>query len=277
MMGNHDLDEYSDERELEELREIAREAFGLDLEEVVRSGSEFNVVGIRSQNVLCSRRLDSRTYFVHDDRYGADLPSGSFAGSEAEQLGVARRILERIGIPADEIHTESVLKEQTQVAEVDSNGGQVRVEAAQPGKQLVRISRIVGSVPVWSSGMSLGVTREGNVGYLQLHWPELPSAAVREAHRLAYMVQHEWRAPEQPLAVVEEVQAGITHSPAIALVLDIVPAIRVIYRPAEGAAGKKKPFHHFDRHGNALAMPRHADLPPAPPLERTQSPTSARA
>jgi hypothetical protein len=115
--------------------------------------------------------------------------------------------------------------------------------------------------------MTLGLTRERRLGYVQLHWPELSGRALHEAHRLRYLVAHGWEAPPQPGAEVEEVQAGIIHSPAIAFMMDIQPVVRVVYRPAEGLRGQK-PVLYLDRHGGPMPLPRVADTPAEPALRR---------
>ena len=62
--------EYSDRAEMQEIERAAREILQLKFDKIVKSGAEANMIGIRSESVLFSRRLDSRTYFVHDERYG---------------------------------------------------------------------------------------------------------------------------------------------------------------------------------------------------------------
>jgi len=82
---------------------------------------------------------------------------------------------------------------------------------------------------------------------------------------LAYRAEHNWRAPEQFEAVVEAIEAGVIHSPAIGFLMDIYPAIRVIYKPKDPRYGKK-PVYFYDRHGKPVSVPRQADTP----LEATQ-------
>ena len=76
---------YSDEEELEELKELA-ESLGLKLGKLTQSGSDANLVGLRSEHMLFSRRLDSRTYFVHDARYGVGREAGVHTGPKREHL-----------------------------------------------------------------------------------------------------------------------------------------------------------------------------------------------
>jgi hypothetical protein len=260
-------DRYSDEAELEDLRRTAAEVFDLDFQEPVNAGSQANLVGIRSAHLLFSRRIDSRTYFVHDERYGMLGEAGAFQGPETEHLEACYRILDRLSIPRTEVASEAVLKEMTQVGQIDQETSRVLTEDPQEGKHIARLTRAIEGLPVWSSAMTLGLTRERRLGYVQLHWPELSGRALHEAHRLRYLVAHGWEAPPQPGAEVEEVQAGIIHSPAIAFMMDIQPVVRVVYRPAEGLRGQK-PVLYLDRHGGPMPLPRVADTPAEPALRR---------
>lgn len=270
MADHDDRDEderYSDGAEMEDLRRTATEVFGLDLQEPVNVGSQANLVGLRSANLLFSRRIDSRTYFVHDERYGMLGDVGAFQGPEAEHLEACHRILDRLSIPRTEVASEAVLKEMTQVGQLDRETGRMLTEEPQEGKHTARLTRAVENLPVWSSGMILGLTRERRLGYVQLHWPELSERTLYEAHRLRYRVAHGWEAPPQPGAEVEEIQAGIIHSPAIAFIMDVQPVVRVVYRPAKGLRGQK-PVLYLDRHGRQVPLPRMTDTPPEPAVAR---------
>jgi hypothetical protein len=271
MMTNHDdRDEderYSDEAELADLRRLAAEVFDLEFQEPVNAGSQANLVGIRSAHLLFSRRIDSRTYFVHDEHYGMLGEAGAFQGAETEQLEACHRILDRLSIPRTEVASEAVLKEMTQIGRLDQETSRVLAEEPQEGKHIARLTRAIEGLPVWSSGMTLGLTSGRGVGYVQLHWPELSDRTLHEAHRLRYRIAHGWEAPPQPGAEIEEVQAGIIHSPAIAFIMDIQPVVRVVYRPAEGLRGQK-PVLYLDRHGRPVPLPRVADMPAEPALRR---------
>jgi hypothetical protein len=266
------LAECSPEAELEQLRRIAEDTFGVKFgkDKVVRSGSEANLVGIRTEHVLFSRRLDSRTYFVQDTRFGIGREAGVFHGVDKAHLKACRDILKRLKISTSEIANEMVVKEHLQAARVDHKTQTVHKEKVQEGKYFARLSRAVAKRPVWSSGMVLGLTKDQSVGYLQLHWPELPTHVLEEAHHLAYRVENQWHAPEQAGADVESIEAGVIHSPAMALLMDIYPAIRVIYRPKDARLGQKA-VYFYDRHGKPVPIPRQADMPPETPLERHAS------
>jgi hypothetical protein len=256
---------YSDEEELKELEELA-ERLGLKLDEVARSGSEANLVGLRSEYVLLSRRIDSRTYFVHDTRYGVGREAGAHTGPH-EHLEACRRILGVLGIPVAEIGDEQVLIEQMQVAQVDRDRKVVHREEVEEGRRVASLSRQFDGLPVWSSTMLLGLTEDGGIGYLQLHWPELHTHVIHEAKRLRHKLTREWEAPAQPRAEVETIEAGVVHSPAVAFCMDIYPAIRVIYRPSDPRLGQKVVLH-LDRHGKQIPAPRQAELPFEEPQQR---------
>jgi hypothetical protein len=257
---------FSDEEELEELEELA-DRLGLKLGKLTQSGSDANLVGLRSEHLLFSRRLDSRTYFVHDVRYGVGREAGVHTGDEREHLEACRRILTALGIPLAEIGDEQVLVEQTQVAHVDPERQVVRKEEVREGRRLASLSRQLDGVPVWSSNMLLGLTADGGIGYLQLHWPELHAHVTHEARRLGHKLTRDWQAPEQPGAEVESVEAGIVHSPAVAFCMDIYPAIRVVYRPTDPRFAQKVVLH-LDRHGKHVPVPRQAELPFEEPQQR---------
>jgi hypothetical protein len=258
--------DYSDEAEIERVRLVAEDIFGLTFDRIVRSGSEANLVGIRSERMLFSQRLDSQTYFVQDSQYGVNRAAGVFKGSDEEHLEVSHSILGRLRIAPSEIREESVLKEQTQVAHVDRGKGEIRLEEREEGKSIVRILRQFRGLPVWSSSLMLGLTREKQIGFMQLHWPKISDHLITEGRRLTYMVKQGWQPPELQGTSVESVEAGIIHSPAIGLMMDMYPAIRVIYTPLDIRMGQK-PVLYLDRHGKSVPIPRQVELPMEGPTQ----------
>jgi hypothetical protein len=95
----------------------------------------------------------------------------------------------------------------------------------------------------------------GEIGFLEVHWPEIPIRVIEMARRYRELSGTNWRAPELEGAHIESVTAGILHSPAAATVMDIVPVIRVIYAPLDKRIGKK-PVAYVDPKGKPVAMPR---------------------
>src|SRR5262245_30329092 len=132
---------YSDKGEIADLRRVAGDVLGLKLGKIVKSGSERNAVGIQSQHLLVSRRLDSRTYFVQDQRHGVGGEAGVFRGPANEQISICKKIFRTLGLPLSEIGDASVLREQGQVAQVDQQTRQVRIAEIQEGKHIVWLTR----------------------------------------------------------------------------------------------------------------------------------------
>lgn len=261
--------DYSEDAELARLRELGERNLGLSFDEIERSGGAKNVIGLRSRDVLLSRRLDCLTYFVQHDGFGVGHDLGVFDGPDDELLGTCRSVLSSFGVPEAEIGFEGVVREQTQVASYDPESGRSDLEKPAPGNRFARIGRSVDGHPVWQSGCVLGLTGDRRIGHLQLHWPELPKAAVEEMRALAYRVERDWRSPAVEGAEAESVEAGITHSIAVGFVMDIYPAVRVVYAATTEGMGRK-PVRYLDRHGEDVPVPRTHDwnldevLPPRP-------------
>jgi len=264
--------EYSDERELKDVERLAR-TLGVEIGEVKESGDEANFVGIRSEQILVSKRLDSQTVFVHDESFGGD--GGSFGGSDDELIEISRRVLEELGVPSSEIGEPAIAHEATQAAQVDQEGRIISMEDPEQRRRVARLPRAIEGMPVWSSELVLALTERGRPGFLQLHWPELSSEVVQEARRLRHKVEKGWRPPAQPGATVESVEAGIIHSPAVGFVMDVYAAIRVIYKPRRKTIGRKLMLH-FDRHGKTVPAPRQFDLPPDQPTGPRKKPRAPR-
>lgn len=247
-------EDHSDQAEIRQLKNIAEERLGLRFDNIVESGSSANVKGIKSAHILFSQRLDSRTFFVKDDRYGSSKEAGIFRGSDAEHLELGRMTLNKLGIPTTEILDEKVLEEKTQAVELQNGGQSIRLGDVQKGRKLVRFFRQIEHFPVWSSNSVFGFTKDKQTGFMQVHWPEIPKHTVEEVHRLVHKLRLGWSPPEMQAASVEAVDAGIIHSPAIAFFMDIYPVIRVIYRPDMGCG--KKPVLYFDRDAKNVPIPR---------------------
>ena len=235
--------------------ELARGPLHLDVPAGVEVKTEKNFTGFRSGDVLFSRRSDSRTYFVQDRRYGAMQPGGTFAGSDAELIDRAREMLSALGLPASEVERASVLEEKTRVGHRDPVSNQMVLEPTQPGNRSVLVTRRIAGVPVFSSRALMEITKTGSAGFVELHWPDIPAGAVEEAHRLQTKVKSDWRPPGLEGARVESVEAGIIHSPAIGFVMDVYPAIRVVYASANGKLGRK-PVAYLDAAGKPVPVPR---------------------
>jgi hypothetical protein len=209
------------EEQLNLLDDIATNRLKLDLGKIERRGAEKNMAGIRSQYILVSKRLDSRTYFIQDDRYQGDEGSGIFQGSDEECIRLSDQVLRELAIPTKEIAKSVVMTEKLQTARYDPENKRYTPGQVRSGKRFVEVSRMVDGVPVFSSRALIGLARDQSVGFLDVHWPQFSETTVREAQRLQDLVQKGWRPPAQRGAVVESVEAGIIHSPALGFAMDI--------------------------------------------------------
>src|SRR5713101_5365119 len=113
---NEKLRDFSDKAETAAVQRMAEKVPHLNLGALVQSAAEGNMVGVRSEKGMFSRRLDSRTYFVQDRQYGVTREAGVFAGSDEELRKLASSVLSGLDIPASEIARTDVLQEKSQVA-----------------------------------------------------------------------------------------------------------------------------------------------------------------
>ena len=258
--------EYSDQAELASIQRMSAEVPHLNLGKLVQSAAEANMVGVRSERVTFSRRLDSRTFFAQNQGFGITREAGVFGGSDEELQKLAASVMSSLKIPAPEMGRVMVLQEKSQVAQVDPQTGKMRAEKEELGNRQVRIARSVEGIPVFSSHGVLSFTKGGDIGFMEVHWPEIPDYVVAEAHRLQYKVKNGWKAPPQKDAEVESIEAGIVHSPAVGFLMDVYPAIRVIYAPTDKRFGQK-PAIYFDREGHMLPPVRQFYSEPEPTCE----------
>ena len=250
---------------MQQLRKLASDAFGLDVSTVEREGAQDNMVGFRSKDVLVSKRNDSRTFFVEDVRYKSTKEESVTQESDEALVEASYEIMLKLWIPRDEISRASVLSEKVQTARYDSSTktyirGEIRV-----GKKYVEMERSMHGIRVFSSRALIGLMPERRVGSLEVHWPEIPQKVLVEAGRYLEAVKQGWKPPEQSGAVVETVEAGIIHSPAIGFAMDLYPVIRVIYGSEDKQIGRK-PVRYFDIEGHSVPLPRTFEKIDEPPL-----------
>jgi hypothetical protein len=226
-------------------------------------GTAANVSGIRTKTLTFSRRLDSRTIFATDARYGVTGRAGAWTGDDRTVVSACRRILRSAKVPSKEVAAIDVLVEMGQVAERVSDE-EFRVEEPALLRKLGRVQRALDGVPVWSSYATVGLADSGELGSLELHWPEVPATVWKEASVLQSLVERGLDPPALDGARPESIDAGILHSPAIGFSLDIVPAVRVVYLGDEIGVGRKATLY-LDRHGEPVPRPR--DIRPAEPKD----------
>src|SRR5438874_1755479 len=200
---------FSDAAETSRLQSIATQVLRLRLGPRPQLHSEANMIGFRTETVLVSRRLDSRTYFVQDVRKEKVPP---FKGADQELLQFTRRIFAGLNIPAAEIAQARVLREQEQLGQLDRDTGKISLGKVTPGDRWASISRKIDGIPVFSSRAMLQLNGENQLHFMELHWPAIPPDTLTEARRLAYRAKAGWKPPEMEGATIESAEAGILHS-----------------------------------------------------------------
>lgn len=250
------------------LADLATRVAGFDL-----AGGEFaqakNIVGLRAGTRLVSARNDSLTIFARDEEYGPTRAAGAYAGSGRTLVSRLRGALRAAGVPLKEVAAVSVLDEMGQQAELLGET-RYRLEDAALLARIAVASRSVEGIPVWSSRASLSLTGKREVGELEIHWPEIPKAHLREAALLNELASSGWAAPAQKGARTESIEAGIIHSPAVGFFMDLRPALRVVYQP-EDRSMRRKLMLYVDRHGEPIEALRSI----VGPDERPEGPRKA--
>jgi Family of unknown function (DUF6345) len=195
-----------------------------------------------------------------------DIQSGCSAvvvaagATREEQFSFSREILQRLEISHEEISKEEILREFGQAAQVDPQTQQlINVEPAREIRNFLNVTRQLKGIPVWSSHLQMGLTADRKIGFLELHWPIISESIIREAQRLTFKVCNGWEPPTIPAAMVESVEAGIIHTPAVGYFFDIHAAVRVIYKSLDQNIGRK-PMYHLDRHAEPILLRRTSEL-----------------
>ena len=88
--------------ESSELRAEASRIAGFKLRKP-EFGSAANISGLRDATFVFSRRLDCRTLFAADSRYGPQRKLGAWTGADKSAISTCRRILRAAGVPSAEI------------------------------------------------------------------------------------------------------------------------------------------------------------------------------
>jgi len=256
--------QHAERMESVELVKAASEIAGFKIAKREYGGAR-NISGIRSSTLTFSRRLDSRTIFATDNRYGLLGKSGAWCGADKIALARCRKVMRAAGVPTAEIAEITIVSEFGAVAEHPAKGDFKHGEP-QLLRKLVHATRTVGNIPVWTSYVRLGLTAKGDVGMLELHWPHLTPSLIKEASLLKAMVKRGFKPPSLAGARLESLAAGVMHSPAIGFFMDLTAAVRATYIGEDPAIGRK-PTLYLDRHGEPVMMPRDIPLPKQEPQE----------
>lgn len=255
-----------------ELREVIAPELGLIFEGDLKQGEEKNFFGIRSENLLLSSRKDSRTYFVQDLRWGVTRSGGVFEGPDDELIERCNEVAVQLGINQAEISEARVMQVMSNSASIVKSTGEVKIETPKKGERYGHLSRSVKGIPIFSSRVLMALDRKGDIGFLELHWPEIPDKVITKARMLNERVNSGWEPPQLAYAKFESIMVGIIHSPAVGFVMDIEPVIKVIYRPSNQEIGKK-PVLYLDAVGRPVPIPRQFEklkIPEEKVRERSQ-------
>ena len=272
-MPEHDeLHRYLSRIEAGELRETASRIAGFELTRA-EFGSAANMSGVRKGSFAFSRRHDSHTLFAHDARYGHLRERGAWTGSDRKAVAACRQILRASKVSTAEIAAIEVVSEFGRSAHRLS-GKEIQLGEPQLLRKLARAHRAIDGLPVWSSHALVGLAGDGELDWMELHWPQLSSPILKEADILRKLVARGFEPPEVPGARVESVEAGVLHSPAVGFFMDITAAVRVIYSVEEPGVGRK-PVLHLDRHGELVPEPRQVRMAEPEPKQRPE-PKAAR-
>src|SRR5262249_35746577 len=148
-----------------------------------------------------------RTYFIQDLRPAEQKEEKIFQGAEKEYTDRLHEVFRAFEIPAAEISEPRVMQEQTQEGRVEN--GKLVKEQPRAGKRWAAATRQVEGLPVFSSRALMTLSSDGRVGFLELHWPEIPAETVKQAHQFQERVRAKWQPPQLAGAHVESVEAGI--------------------------------------------------------------------
>jgi hypothetical protein len=233
-------------------------------------GSAANVSGVRTKTLVFSRRHDSRTMFASNAGYGHLGRAGAWTGPDRRAAAECRRVLRAAKVSVKEIGSIDVYAEMGQAAELAA-GNEIHLREPTLMRKLARARRAVDGLPVWSSYATVGLTADGDLGWLELHWPELPEAVVAEGRVLQELAERGVEPPELAGARPERVEGGIIHSPAVGFYMDVTAALRVIYRSDEPTVGRK-PTLYLDRHLEPVARPRDIPATDPDPVDRPRPP-----
>ena len=192
--------------------------------------------------------------------------AGAWTGADKPAIAACRQVIRAAGVPAAEIGEIRVLSEYG-AAGKRVGAKEVQVEPPELLRKMAVAQRVIDGLQVWSSHALVGLTRAGDIGSLEVHWPTLAPDVMKEAAVLGELVRRGFEPRPLPGAKIESIAAGIVHSPAVGFFMDASAAIRVVYigdKPQRG----RKPMMFYDRHGEPIPRPRDIELANPPDAGR---------
>lgn len=244
---------------------------GIALGKVIASGSSANMIGIRTEALSIGRRTDSRTLFIYNRGF-SDTQKGMYGGSDGSLIAAAQRLMRYLGIPLSEVAGARVLQEKLRSGHYDRPTRTVgALSPVLNGHRYAVFRREIGRIPVFTSRAWVALMPDGSYGDVKIHWPVISRQALLVAGQYqAFIRAGRFNPPPHAGSRVISVTAGIVHSPANALVMDVRPAIRVVYS-SNNRSLAKLPVAYVDANGRSIVMPRVFPKPPATWAGRSRS------
>src|SRR5260370_34764688 len=203
------------------------EELGIEIGQTSEKGIRGNFAGLRTDEVMFSRRLDSRSYFAYDRRF--TVSHGLYQGPDEKVASEARTVLAKLSVPSGELGSAKVIEEAGQTGHLDPGTRKLSLGKVTRGKRYVMFTRQVEGMPVFSSRAIIGFTSEGRLGFLNVHWPVISEADLKETRELRERVRRGWKAPVVSGARVESVEAGIVPFPFAAAIMEKHPVNPVLF------------------------------------------------
>jgi len=235
-----------------QLADVGSKVFGIKWGKIIAvSDRGFDVV--TDQTMTLSYRPAGNAWFVQNAAGRAE--GAGFRDSDAALASRGRAILAGLRSDPAEIGGIKVLQQYVTAGSVDPATRGVQVEPPRKDRRTLEVTRAIRKIPVWSSRLMLDLGVDGKVAAFEMSWPKISDDVLREAVRLDDLVRRGFKAPERKGGRIEEVKAGILHSPAIAQFNDEVAAIRVIYASTDPRISMKAMIY-LDANGRPVTMPR---------------------
>ena len=253
--------------EVARLRGLAEGVLGMKLGTIAQSGAAGNVAGLRTANVMVSRRLDSHTSFAEDFSYGVGGKAGVFEGTDEEMLARSRGIAEGLELPLGEIKEAVARHESTQTGWLNQETGRLEPQA-DPERPALR--RSVADRRRHPRVFVAGGDRPDSRGERGAHGGALAADLRRDPARgPAPAGGPEPRLEGSRAAGSAGGVGGSRRHPfrRRGFVMDVYPAIRVIYAPVDSRMGRKAVLY-LDEKGDPVPVPRQfekVDEPALPP------------
>jgi hypothetical protein len=251
-----------------------------------RAAGPFRTVTTRGGFYLDRTDLGSFIYFR--PAYGRD--SATLDSTKTTREALLKRIDSLISIVAPTATGRRFLRFQDHfVGSVDLKDS-ATLNARTAGRLVARTAvfeRLIDSIPVFGSELRIGLTREGSVGELRVHWPVIDARTIAEARDLRASVASErWSLPlgmRGPAIKVESVVAGIVHTGIAQPGFFAAPVVRVFFRPVarDTVLNLSRPrVRYFDSRGLEVKLPVVPHVARTPrskktvpkPQERTRQP-----